>query len=134
MRGLTNYYFYSIMAPESFFHTALLNSRLHLYQQLTKIGMRPSHKVKIATILRIIITIIIKMKSQTHDTVKTFEISTQIKEQLLLDQPKGVPKKWMSEVILTYSMRVRNMFSFTYKKLDVYLIYWDTLCSWVVWI
>jgi len=27
VRGLTNYYFYSIMAPESFFHTALLNSR-----------------------------------------------------------------------------------------------------------
>ena len=27
VRGLTNFYFYSIMAPESFFHTALLNSR-----------------------------------------------------------------------------------------------------------
>ena len=27
IRGLTNFYFYSIMAPESFFHTALLNSR-----------------------------------------------------------------------------------------------------------
>ena len=32
MRGLTNYYFYSIMAPESFFHTALLNSRLNFSQ------------------------------------------------------------------------------------------------------
>ena len=27
VRGLTNFYFYSIMAPESFFHTALFNSR-----------------------------------------------------------------------------------------------------------
>ena len=27
MKGLTSFYFYSIMAPESFFHTALLNSR-----------------------------------------------------------------------------------------------------------
>ena len=27
VRGLTTFYFYSIMAPESFFHTALLNSR-----------------------------------------------------------------------------------------------------------
>ena len=27
VRGLTSFYFYSIMAPESFFHTALLNSR-----------------------------------------------------------------------------------------------------------
>ena len=30
VRGLTNFYFYSIMAPESFFHTALLNSRFRL--------------------------------------------------------------------------------------------------------
>ena len=27
VKGLTNFYFYSIMAPESFFHTALFNSR-----------------------------------------------------------------------------------------------------------
>ena len=27
IRGLTSFYFYSIMAPESFFHTALMNSR-----------------------------------------------------------------------------------------------------------
>ena len=30
VRGLTNFYFYSIMAPESFFHTALLNSRYRI--------------------------------------------------------------------------------------------------------
>ena len=27
MRSLTSFYFYSILAPESFFHTALVNSR-----------------------------------------------------------------------------------------------------------
>jgi hypothetical protein len=34
--------FYSIMAPESFFHTALLNSRLH-FSQSTQIRKKLSH-------------------------------------------------------------------------------------------
>jgi protein xylosyltransferase len=39
VRGMTNFYFYSIMAPESFFHTSLFNSR-YIYKKREKVTVK----------------------------------------------------------------------------------------------